>query len=1191
MDKSYTHQSGSIIEHTLEVHKQSLDELCRICFGRAQSFADRNKKKKPFMCINYADEIKLQSGLDITKDLPTAHPAKLCRKCYNLLKRSSKNNVAAATFKLQTHENNEHYIDNDFRHASSIDVCHTCSVYHNQKTGGVVTSRTRNMPTVATLEYNLDTPNIFGHLINDLTEVDTSYLIPVGLTENQQQNETCQICKCLFSPQALYIKSCDHMFCASCLDRLFRSKLQNTVECPSCRSTVHFKDVDRINRQLLLRILDLHVQCTKCGHASCLSMMGQHICATPIEVPAVTPQMGPNGCITSLRSPNVQLTPQMGPNGCITSLRSPNVQLTPKMGPNGCITSLGSTNVQLTPKMGPNGYITSLGSSNVQLTPHMGPSGYVTSHRSPHVQHIPQMGPNGYVSSLKSPHFQLTPQIDRTVSSLRSNHDELTPKRGDCQLSARNLSQEYVPQGSLQIGPIADHQQPTKNQDRHLNELDENAVFQKAINCIRNKPADQPLGPLQEKLLTYAAEHKLQNNEVLVLKKHGQNTHLMKISKPRKPSSEVKIETLKKRSRNLEGVRKVVSGEDDTTKQFASELSRLPVDQRVEVCARAGIRRGSYITSDLALVMKTYTNMTWNGFRKMKQILKSVGIVSESEHSMRECKRSLVGKHFHSDLVNFEVRNESSPHAVNGMILSPAPCVYVRDLPNMIIEVLARYEVCNTLYWHEGIPAQEIWIKIGGDKGQGSFKMAFQIVNVKDSNSPLNTVVFNCFEASDTYLNLTIGLNDLDKDIKMIEGSEWQGKNKKCFISTDYELACKFCGIAGANGKYPCIFCLINRDKMQEPREKRSQSRPRTSSQLQRDYKKFVKEGGRDKKNQSAFHNVINPPIITCLEPERFNLPSLHIKLGLVKKHHDLMLADCHQIDLQIALEMAGNKSVNENGSSKFDCHTKALQQIKVIEEKLVNIDTEIEDLNLDLDSLSLAQLGRNSQKVKMLQKQKDKLQYSLEEEKRSVGLDIGEGPVTASLDTELQANNIKRQAYHGNCFVGNHCDKYLQTKVYESLSARIVTETAKHTDSSDIIKFASSIANKFNTLNGHLAVVYRCLSNDAPQSEEEMKRTQSRINSYMKFYRQSFPMIRTTLKHHLLEDHAVEWIKRNNIGLNIMSEQGMESIHRNMREISDTMSGIRNAKSRLLSTVEEHFIRTTPEVRKQYPQVKKRKI
>ena len=56
------------------------------------------------------------------------------------------------------------------------------------------------------------------------------------------------------------------------------------------------------------------------------------------------------------------------------------------------------------------------------------------------------------------------------------------------------------------------------------------------------------------------------------------------------------------------------------------------------------------------------------------------------------------------------------------------------------------------LTWHNEVtPASEVWIKIGGDKEGGSFKMNFQIVNVA-----VPTCVLCCYEASDTVTNLHI---------------------------------------------------------------------------------------------------------------------------------------------------------------------------------------------------------------------------------------------------------------------------------------------------------------------------------------------------------------------------------------------------------------------------------------------------
>ena len=53
------------------------------------------------------------------------------------------------------------------------------------------------------------------------------------------------------------------------------------------------------------------------------------------------------------------------------------------------------------------------------------------------------------------------------------------------------------------------------------------------------------------------------------------------------------------------------------------------------------------------------------------------------------------------------------------------------------------------------IPEDEVWIKLGGDKGGGTFKMCFQPLNVMWPNSPENTLVFF------PYLKLKIHIQSL----------------------------------------------------------------------------------------------------------------------------------------------------------------------------------------------------------------------------------------------------------------------------------------------------------------------------------------------------------------------------------------------------------------------------------------------
>ena len=46
----------------------------------------------------------------------------------------------------------------------------------------------------------------------------------------------------------------------------------------------------------------------------------------------------------------------------------------------------------------------------------------------------------------------------------------------------------------------------------------------------------------------------------------------------------------------------------------------------------------------------------------------------------------------------------------------------------------------NCVIWHHGtIPDDEIWLKLGGDKGGGSLKMCFQHLNIPSPNVQENT--------------------------------------------------------------------------------------------------------------------------------------------------------------------------------------------------------------------------------------------------------------------------------------------------------------------------------------------------------------------------------------------------------------------------------------------------------------------
>ena len=64
------------------------------------------------------------------------------------------------------------------------------------------------------------------------------------------------------------------------------------------------------------------------------------------------------------------------------------------------------------------------------------------------------------------------------------------------------------------------------------------------------------------------------------------------------------------------------------------------------------------------------------------------------------------------------------------------------------------------LTWHNGaIPSTELWLKLGGDKGRGSFKLNLQLVNTSNPNSMKRTTLLSVFKAGDSTTNLHTALD------------------------------------------------------------------------------------------------------------------------------------------------------------------------------------------------------------------------------------------------------------------------------------------------------------------------------------------------------------------------------------------------------------------------------------------------
>ena len=157
-----------------------------------------------------------------------------------------------------------------------------------------------------------------------------------------------------------------------------------------------------------------------------------------------------------------------------------------------------------------------------------------------------------------------------------------------------------------------------------------------------------------------------------------------------------------------------------------------------------------------------------------------------------EKKQRLLSK----ELISVEVVAEAAPFTFSlkggGEEVKASGIAYISYLADKIFELLdqhSRYQVWtykgwlvmtdiysnDSLTWHNGvIPEDEIWIKIGGDKGGGSFKMNFQICNVESPNSKTNTCTFCAFLAYDSVTNLHTALDRYSDQVNDLQTMKWR---------------------------------------------------------------------------------------------------------------------------------------------------------------------------------------------------------------------------------------------------------------------------------------------------------------------------------------------------------------------------------------------------------------------------------
>ena len=199
-------------------------------------------------------------------------------------------------------------------------------------------------------------------------------------------------------------------------------------------------------------------------------------------------------------------------------------------------------------------------------------------------------------------------------------------------------------------------------------------------------------------------------------------------------------------------------------------------------------------------------------------------------------------------------------------------------------------------------------------------------------------------------------------------------------------------------------------------------------------------------------------------------------------------------------------------------------------------------------------------------------------------------GPLVESFEAGLQRHGIKRQKYHGKCFVGNDVHKFLKPEVHCDVLDGMVEKCKTLTGDPEIIESMEMIADKYKGALGRFNNVHLATSHKCHVPRTDLPMVKEVIDDFLAYYRSEFPNSSIPIKYHLLEDHVIPWMERFPFGLGLLGEQGAESVHAAVNRNKGNFSSMRSDNARLQCIMQEHQLKCTPDLKPYMPEPKRYK-
>ena len=164
---------------------------------------------------------------------------------------------------------------------------------------------------------------------------------------------------------------------------------------------------------------------------------------------------------------------------------------------------------------------------------------------------------------------------------------------------------------------------------------------------------------------------------------------------------------------------------------------------------------------------------------------------------------------------------------------------------------------------------------------------------------------------------------------KSVPCSPWRGVAKECefFSVVTVSFLCKTFGLPGARGFHPCLWCLTTKDKIQKGPKHCVPAQPRTIKSFKNDFQCFEVHGSGKESKAKAFNNVCSQPLWNT-SLSQVCPPYLHILLGVTQKHHHLLESFCHELDINVAKDLA-KRDFEADKTTKFGNYVSQLQTLK----------------------------------------------------------------------------------------------------------------------------------------------------------------------------------------------------------------------------------------------------------------------